>query len=773
MKIGKMWDEKFSREGYLYGKEPNGYLREVIEELPAGSEILFLGEGEGRNACFAAKLGHVCHAVDVSEVGLRKLEAFADECGVSVETTQADLETWEPAQRYDAVLCSFLHLTEPLRTRVFVRALAALDAGGVFAGEFFALSQRGKESGGPRDGRLLYDLRSFDKLRRPGYVLDLLEQKTVTLDEGEGHRGEADVIRVRFRRVKIYPRELPVMTLHALLEHSTGHFAARTAVRTLEGDISLTYGDFGERVAEVRESLRERGIGAGDKVALCSENMPYWSIVYFAVTTMGAVIVPILPDFHDNEIRHIILHAECRGVFVSRKMRDILDDESMRGLGFVMLVDTLAPDEVLCERLNENSMLKKGTEQLERLKESAMDITGLGSEKTASEPCEDDLAAIIYTSGTTGSSKGVMLNHRALAFQAVGAQSVIEIFPEDRFLSILPLAHTFECSVGLFVPFFNGASVTYLSKAPTPRLLIDAMGQVKPTFMLSVPLVIEKIFKNRVLPNLTKNFLLRRLYGFGFVRRRLHAVAGRKLMETFGGALRFYGIGGAPLSPLVEQFLREASFPYSIGYGLTETAPLLAGAGPFRTKYRAIGPALDGVELRIVDPNEEGEGTIYAKGPNIMLGYYKDPEKTAEVLGDDGWFNTEDLGYIDADGYLFISGRSKNMILGPSGENIYPEQIEAVMSENPFVEDALVYENGNQLVARVHLDYEKLDQLFGIKAMSESDVHRKIDELLETLRQETNSRVSKFSRISRIIEQKEPFIKTPTKKIKRYLYTSG
>ena len=773
MGIGKIWDEKFSKEGYLYGKRPNMYLQYIIEKLPPQSEILFLGEGEGRNACFAAKLGHICHAVDASEVGLKKLDAFAKECSVKIDTRLQDLKTWEPEQSYDAVLCSFLHLEEPLRTRTFIKALGALRQNGVFAGEFFAKSQLQRDSGGPKDEKLLYDLHSFEKLKRPGFVCEQLETAAVELDEGKGHQGTADVVRVRFRREKFYKIELPSLTLAALLERSASMFSERPALRTLDGSVVLTYGDVGTRIRALQEELASRGIGFGDKIALCSENMPYWGIVYLAVTTMGAVIVPILPDFHDNEIRHIILHAECRAAFVSKKMRDVLDHESMRDLGCVMLVDTLAPDETLCERLNENSMLKKGTEQLNRLKESAMDLAHIGSGKIASELCEDDLAAIIYTSGTTGSSKGVMHTHRALAFQATGAQCVIEIFPEDRFLSILPLAHTFECSVGFLVPFANGSSVTYLSKAPTPRLLIDAMGKVRPTFMLSVPLVIEKIFKNRIQPNFMKNALIRRLYRFAFIRKKLHALAGKKLMQTFGGALRFYGIGGAPLSPLVEEFLIEAGFPYSIGYGLTETAPLLAGAAPFRTKYRAIGPALDAVELKIVDPNEAGEGTVYAKGPNVMLGYYKDPEKSAEVLMGDGWFNTEDLGYIDEDGYLFISGRSKNLILGPSGENIYPEQIEAVIGENELVEDVLVYQYENRLVARVYLDYEKLDQMFGIKSMSESEVHERIEALLERLRQETNARVSRFSRISRMIEQKEPFIKTPTKKIKRYLYTEA
>jgi long-chain acyl-CoA synthetase len=242
-------------------------------------------------------------------------------------------------------------------------------------------------------------------------------------------------------------------------------------------------------------------------------------------------------------------------------------------------------------------------------------------------------------------------------------------------------------------------------------------------------------------------------------------------METFGGELLFFGIGGAALSPHVESFLREAEFPYCIGYGLTETAPILAGTRPELTRYRAIGPALHGVELKIVDPDEHGVGTLWARGPNVMQGYYKNPEKTAEVLKEDGWFNTEDLGFIDEDGYLYLSGRSKNVIIGPGGENIYPEQIEAAINLNEFVADALVYEDDGRLCARVHLDYEKLDAEFGIKGKSETKVHEKIEKLLEEMRQDLNTRVSSFSRVRKFIEQREPFVKTPPKKIKRYLYT--
>lgn len=769
MKMGKMWNEKFSREEYLYGENPNEYLKSVIEMLPAGSRILFLGEGEGRNACYAALKGHEAYAIDASDIGLEKLRKMAQKLSVTVTATHLDLEAWHPQERYDALLCSFLHLGEPLRSDVFVKALSILDDDGIFAGEFFSKAQLKRDSGGPKSEALLYDLRSFEKLKRPWFDCEQLEACTVELDEGPGHQGPAEVIRVRFRRNRDrrFKVILPRLTLKSLLERSTELYASRLALCSVEGDLSLSYAEVGAAVAALHKRLAGAGIGYGDKVALCSENMPYWGVVYLAVTTMGAVIVPILPDFHDNEVRHIIAHAECRAVFVSAKKRDALDDASEKKLVMLVLTDDLSDDPAFAKR--PPTMFERGSEQLQRIKEG---VRGPKVQEGAFEPYEDDLAAIIYTSGTTGSSKGVMLTHRALAFEALVSQSVIEVLSEDRFLSILPLAHTYECSVGFLLPFANGASVSYLSKVPTPKILIEAMATVKPTAILSVPLVIEKIFKNRILPVFHNNAFMRLLYAVPFVRKLLHRLTGKKLLETFGGELRIFGIGGAPLSPMVELFLAEAAFPYCIGYGLTETAPLLAASAPFKTKLHAIGPAVASVDLRIVDPDRSGVGTVWAKGPNVMLGYYKDPEKSRAVLDEQGWFNTEDLGYIDAEGYLFISGRSKNVIIGPSGENIYPEQIEAKIMQSECVEDALVYEVEKHLVARVHLSYEKLDDMLDIKRMSETAQHRKIEALLEEIKTETNESVSKFSKVSRMIEQREPFVKTPTKKIKRYLYTN-
>jgi long-chain acyl-CoA synthetase len=384
---------------------------------------------------------------------------------------------------------------------------------------------------------------------------------------------------------------------------------------------------------------------------------------------------------------------------------------------------------------------------------------------------EDDLAALIYTSGTTGHSKGVMLSHKNLVTNALSTHCILEIHNKDIFLSILPLAHTYECTVGLIVPILHGASVAYVDKTPTPSVLLKAFAIVRPTMMLSVPLIIEKIYKNKVLPKFTGSLLMRLLYKIPFVRKKLNKIAGKKLIETFGGRLKFFGIGGAPLSPFVEKFLIEAEFPYTIGYGLTETAPLLAGTNLSLTpKFKSTGPAFYGVELKIKDPNPiNGEGEIIAKSPSVMLGYYKDKEKTEEVM-EDGWFLTGDLGYMDDEGFLFIRGRSKNVIIASDGKNIYPEQLESVINQNEAVLDSLVMEQDGKLIARVHLDYELMDEKFHANKNADAKVSEDIIKFLEEMRIEVNEQVAASSKIIKFMEQIEPFVKTPTKKIKRYLY---
>jgi long-chain acyl-CoA synthetase len=318
-----------------------------------------------------------------------------------------------------------------------------------------------------------------------------------------------------------------------------------------------------------------------------------------------------------------------------------------------------------------------------------------------------------------------------------------------------------------------GASVYYVKKPPTAAVLLPALAMVKPTLMLTVPLIIEKMYKTRIMPEIKKRALVRLAYKFPVIRKRIHKIAGKKLMATFGDALRFFGVGGAALSPEVERFLREAEFPYAIGYGLTETSPLIAGANAENTRYRSTGPIVPGLEVRIENPDpKSGIGEIIVRGPSIMKGYYRDPARTSEVLTFDGWFHTGDLGSFDKNGYLYINGRLKNVIIGPSGENIYPEAIESVINRSDIVLESLIYQDEGQLVARIYLDYEKLDVIFSELNLTESQARERIVRLLEDIRKQVNEQVSSFSRLTRVIEQTEPFEKTPTQKIKRYLYAN-
>ncbi len=540
-----------------------------------------------------------------------------------------------------------------------------------------------------------------------------------------------------------YPYEnLENFTLPSLLNRSLDLYADADAFAKV-GQEAMKYSEFNTLVYSTIKLLQDNGIKKGDKVLLLSENMPNWGVAYFAVTYFGGVIVPILPDFHPADVHRIIKHSEVKAVFVSNKFQKTIEECEDSNIKFGINLDTLNIVEILSD----------AKYMSEQNSQSSGELT---------KPQEDDLASLIYTSGTTGNSKGVMLSHKNLVTNAMSAYIQVTITQDDVFLSILPMAHTLECTVGLIVPMLHGASVYYIDKAPTPSVLMKAFKVVKPTMMVSVPLIIEKIYKSKILPKFKESFWIKTLYRVCFIRKKLNKTAGEKLIETFGGRMRFYGIGGAGISPYVEQFLIEAEFPYVVGYGLTETAPLLAGSvlGK-KMKLGSTGIAMAGVELKIKNKNPKtGNGEIIAKSPSIMMGYFKDEAQTAEVI-EDGWFLTGDLGYIDDEGFLFINGRSKNVLIGQGGENIYPEQIEATINQDETVLDSLVMmDKDAKLIALINLDYE---------IISEADKEN-IENYLENIRKTVNAQISSFSRMVKFIEEVEPFLKTPTKKIKRYLY---
>ena len=538
---------------------------------------------------------------------------------------------------------------------------------------------------------------------------------------------------------------MTINTLYELVRNSVEKFASKVAFSMFEGD-DVTYAEVGRRIEKVQEILTGAGLRAGDKVALLSSNMPNWGVCYFAVTSAGMVAVPILPDFSGEELDMIIAHSEAKALLVSDRLFTKLSKQTIERLNVVVRTKNLG---VIAQRVR--------------------------GEGTMAVPKPDDLAVIIYTSGTTSKPKGVMLTHAALCAQVGISSGIFPVLPDDVFLSVLPLSHTYECSIGMIYPFSMGARVVSLDRPPTASALMPALRAVRPSVMLIVPLIIEKIYRHQVLAKFNSNGFWRTLYKVGFLRRYLHRVAGKKLLKLFGGRLRFLGIGGAKLDGGAEKFLLEAKVPYAIGYGLTETAPLLAGAAPSQVRLGSTGPQAPGVQLRLEHINPDTrQGEVVALTPSVMLGYFKNPEATKEVFTDDGWFRTGDLGEFDKDGWLYIKGRLKNMIVGPGGENIYPEDIETVLNSHVYIADSIVTEQEGRLVALVHFNRDEIEAMVD-NWREEWETKKeaweaKTEQLKKEIMDFVNAKVNRFSRISEVVEEKDDFAKTPTHKIKRFLY---
>ena len=545
---------------------------------------------------------------------------------------------------------------------------------------------------------------------------------------------------------------IKLKTIYELLHTSVEKFSNNIAF-TMFGGEDVTYREVMERVEQVQEMLLGAGLKPGDKVALLSSSMPNWGVCYFAVTAAGMVVVPLMPDFTGEELDSLLEHSESKALLVSDKLYTKLSKDSVAKLNIVIRTKNLS---IISQTVKEQ-----------------------GS-KTIPQP--EDLAAIIYTSGTTSKPKGVMLTHFNLASNASLCNVLFPIREDDVTLSVLPMSHTYECTLGLLLIFSGGGRMTYLEKPPTPSVLLPALRKVRPTIFLIVPLIIEKVYNSQVKSKFTANKFISTLYGVGFIRRILHRIASKKLMKAFGGRIRFLGIGGSKLHIDTETFLHEGGFPYAIGYGLTETAPMAAGQIPGKCRIGATGPAMQGVQIRLDNVNPEtGLGEVVINSPSVMQGYYKNPEATAEVFTKDGWFRSGDLGEIDKDGYLYIKGRLKNMIVGASGENIYPEDIESVLNTYAYVSESIVIEQDGHLVALVHYDSEAIERLKN-EWMERWEISRdkfkekereweeKMEEMKKDLMKYVNSKVNRFSRISEIIEEKEEFVKTPSKKIRRFLY---
>ena len=542
-----------------------------------------------------------------------------------------------------------------------------------------------------------------------------------------------------------------------LIPEVVSKFANHKALGFVDEEM-ITYAGMGKKISAVKAFLEALEIKQGDKVVIYSQNMPNWGIVYFALQCLGIVVVPVLPDFNPFELENVFKHSESKAIFISRSLEYKLAELNNNIPEIIVRIDNF---EVVRSNI-------KGIVFDENAQSETLYFSGPG-----------ELAILLYTSGTTGDSKGVMLSQKNVIYNAFQSGEVQNVPEHSKFLSVLPLSHTYENTIGLILPIMKGANVTDLRKPPTASVLIPAMQSVKPDLMLTVPMIIEKVYKNSILPQIEKKAFTRILHKNSITRKLVYRLAGKKLYQTFGGNLKFFGIGGAKLDAKTERFLRDAKFPYAIGYGLTETSPLLAGSNPTQTKFQAIGPKVIDCELIIHNPDPKtGEGEIWGRGPNIMLGYYKNEERTREVLTEDGWFKTGDLGVFDKKGNLTHKGRLKNMIVGANGENIYPEEIESLINNFRHVVESLVVEQKGKLVALVHFDREELEKKWhdmttelthDVKEIAQK-VDETITELTDELKHYINERVNKFSKIQSFHSHPEPFKKTATQKIKRFLY---
>jgi long-chain acyl-CoA synthetase len=553
------------------------------------------------------------------------------------------------------------------------------------------------------------------------------------------------------------------MTLNYIIDSSKNKFGDLAAIGMAMKE-PITYEEYHDRICALAIRMQEEGLAKGDHVAILAENSHNWGTAYLAGVRIGAVCVPILPDLPEADVHHILNEMKVKILFTTQRQIEKIYDYRGESCGSVITLDDHQGAKGLLQPRQFSSFLE---EALADYREKII----VGETFDFPDVGEDDLASILYTSGTSGFSKAVMLTHKNLTSNAYAASGLLDVKPGSVFLSILPMSHTYEFTTGFILPLLMGARIAYAGKTPTPAILQNLCAHEKPFAIFAVPLVLEKIYKKRVLPKIEKSrvikLICRTRVGKKFINKRI----GKKLIEFFGGELVLMGVGGASLNPDVEEFLIEAEFPYLVGYGLTESAPLIAG-GPAGDKTIALGSSgkpLPGVEIKIVDPDPDtGIGEICACGPNIMKGYFNDPDATAEVVSADGWLATGDLGLIDEQGNLHIKGRSKNVIVMANGENVYPEAIEHKINAYHWVVESLIVENNGQLNAWLYPDYESIDDVTA--GQSRQQRREYLQSLLEKMRKDLNSQLPTASRIAEVYERREPFIKTATHKIKRYLY---
>ena len=550
-----------------------------------------------------------------------------------------------------------------------------------------------------------------------------------------------------------------IPSFNALLEKSIIDNWNLDALTDFKGQ-TLQFHDVARKIEKLHILFENSGVTKGDKIALCGRNSSQWAVAFLATLTYGAVAVPILHEFNAEQIHNIVNHSEAKLLFVGDHVATIIDPQQMPGLEGIIN----NPD---------YSLMVSRTDKLTYAREHLNELYGKKFPKYFrkehvcyyKEQSPDELALINYTSGTTGFSKGVMLPYRALWSNYDFACSVLgkTINQKDRVISMLPMAHMYGMAFEFIFEFLHGCHVYYLSRVPSPAIIAQALQEVKPKIVIAVPLIIEKIIRKKVFPKIQNN-RMRLLLQMPVISRKVREMICQEVLKAFGGEMYEVIIGGAALNQEVEQFLKRINFPYTVGYGATECAPIICYEDWHLFAAGSCGRAALHMEVKINSRDPENvPGEILAKGPNVMLGYYKNTEATAETIDREGWYHTGDLGTMDAYGNVFINGRSKNMLLGPNGQNIYPEEIEDKLNSMAMVVESIVVQRDTKLVALVHPDMDEAANL----GLGEDDLKN----IMEQNRNGLNQMLPAYEKISEIEIHKDEFEKTPKRSIKRYLYT--
>lgn len=539
------------------------------------------------------------------------------------------------------------------------------------------------------------------------------------------------------------------------IEESIHNHWNKPALTDFQGATS-SYKDVARKIEKLHLLFEHCGIQKGDKIALCSRNTSTWGIAFLATLTYGAVVVPILNEFKPDNIHHIVNHSEARLLFVGDVVWDNLNADEMPDVDGILRIEDYSLRFSRKEQLTEarahlNALFGKKFPDRFRPEDVHYEYDNL-----------DDLAMINYTSGTTSSSKGVMLPYRSLWANLKFAIGVFGVTPGEKLVSMLPMAHMYGLAFEFIYEFVSGMHVHFLSRMPSPKVIADAFAEVKPNIIIAVPLIIEKIIKKKVFPTIEKPHM-KLLMSIPFVNDKIRDTIRQKVVDAFGGNFKELIIGGAALNQEVEHFLKSIHFPYTVGYGMTECGPILAYDSWKTFKQGSCGKAVPRMELRInSDDQQNTVGEILAKGDCLMTGYFKNPEATQAALDKDGWLHTGDMGIIDADGYLYIRGRCKNMILSANGQNIYPEEIEDKLNNMPFVSESIVVDRSGKLVALIHPDADQINA----ENLSEEQLNEAITNNLKEL----NLQLPAYSQLTSYELYKDEFEKTPKRSIKRFLY---